>query len=96
MGTAASVSTLFTVVGIPNAPACAGKGGFAQGSARFPMSEFMRPVSSPAMYAPAPAWIVTSHDHDEPRIPSPARPLSYASTTAAFSTCVSSKNSPRT
>ena len=48
-GTAQSVSTLFTVVGMPNTPAAAGNGGFTRGSPRRPSSEFINPVSSPQM-----------------------------------------------
>ena len=48
-GTAARVSTLFTVVGWPKAPLAAGKGGFTRGSPRRPSSEFSRAVSSPQM-----------------------------------------------
>ena len=42
------------VVGQPNAPYCAGKGGFKRGSQRRPSSELSSAVSSPQMYAPAP------------------------------------------
>ena len=54
------VSRLFTVVGQPNAPACAGKGGLSRGSPRRPSSELRRLVSSPQMYAPAPVCTTTS------------------------------------
>ena len=53
-GTAASVSTLLIVVGWPNSPATAGKGGLMRGLPRRPSSEFISAVSSPQMYAPAP------------------------------------------
>ena len=53
-GTTAMVSTLFTVVGQPNAPHCAGNGGLRRGSPRLPSSELSSAVSSPQMYAPAP------------------------------------------
>src|SRR6185369_17849290 len=53
-GTAASVSTLLIVVGMPNTPDTAGNGGLMRGLPRFPSSEFMSAVSSPQMYAPAP------------------------------------------
>ena len=48
-GTAESVSTLFTVEGMPKAPTAAGKGGFTLGWPRRPSREFMSPVSSPQM-----------------------------------------------
>ena len=53
-GTAARVSTLLIVVGIPNTPAAAGNGGLMRGLPRLPSIEFIRAVSSPQMYAPAP------------------------------------------
>ena len=55
-GTAAMVSRLLTVLGQPNAPAWAGKGGFSRGSPRLPSRELSIAVSSPQMYAPAPVW----------------------------------------
>src|SRR5207244_10515591 len=61
-GTAASVSTLLIVVGSPNNPAAAGNGGLIRGLPRLPSIEFIRAVSSPQMYAPAPRcrWILMS------------------------------------
>ena len=53
-GTAASVSTLLIVVGMPKTPATAGNGGLIRGLPRFPSIEFIIAVSSPQMYAPAP------------------------------------------
>ena len=53
-GTAASVSTLLIVVGMPKTPACAGNGGLIRGLPRLPSIEFIIAVSSPQMYAPAP------------------------------------------
>src|SRR5512145_2668454 len=53
-GTAASVSTLLIVVGMPKTPDTAGNGGLMRGFPRFPSIEFMSAVSSPQMYAPAP------------------------------------------
>ena len=63
------------VVGIPKSPTAAGKGGFTRGWPRRPSSEFMSPVSSPQMYAPAPMWTVTSMSTPEPRMSLPAYPL---------------------
>ncbi len=48
-GTAASVSTLLMVVGMPNTPNAAGKGGLIRGLPRLPSIEFMSAVSSPQM-----------------------------------------------
>ena len=48
-GTAASVSTLLTVVGSANTPACAGNGGLIRGLPRLPSIEFISAVSSPQM-----------------------------------------------
>jgi len=48
-GTAASVSTLLIVVGIPNTPNAAGNGGLIRGLPRFPSIEFISAVSSPQM-----------------------------------------------
>src|SRR6476646_1127488 len=53
-GTAARVSTLLIVVGIPKTPDTAGNGGLIRGLPRLPSSEFIIAVSSPQMYAPAP------------------------------------------
>src|SRR3712207_6104736 len=59
-GTVQSVSTLLMVEGLPKAPETAGKGGLSRGSPRRPSSEFISPVSSPQMYAPAPRCRVMS------------------------------------
>ena len=53
-GTVESVSTLFTAVGMPQAPLTAGKGGRDRGWARLPSSDSSSAVSSPQMYAPWP------------------------------------------
>ncbi len=62
-GTAAIVSTLFTIVGAPHAPTCAGYGGFSRGSPRFPSNDSNSDVSSPQMYAPAPRCNVISNSY---------------------------------
>ena len=82
-GTAASVSTLLIVVGMPNTPATAGNGGLMRGLPRLPSSEFISAVSSPQMYAPAPRC---THDVD-PSCPLPIAfvprvPAAYASVDA--------------
>jgi hypothetical protein len=48
-GTAANVSTLLIVVGMPNRPAAAGNGGLMRGLPRLPSIEFISAVSSPQM-----------------------------------------------
>jgi hypothetical protein len=48
-GTLARVSTLFTTVGLPHAPAFAGKGGLILGWPRLPSRDSMSDVSSPQM-----------------------------------------------
>lgn len=53
VGTTATVSTLVTVVGHPNNPTSAGKGGFNRGFPCFPSSDSINEVSSPQIYAPA-------------------------------------------
>jgi hypothetical protein len=67
-GTLASVSTLFTTVGAPYRPWVAGNGGLSRGWPRYPSSESSSAVSSPQMYAPAPAWTVSSQSKPEPRM----------------------------
>jgi hypothetical protein len=54
-GTLAMVSTLLITVGQPYRPATAGNGGRSRGCPRRPSSESSSAVSSPQMYAPAPA-----------------------------------------
>ena len=57
-GTFISVSTLLTIVGLPNRPLTAGNGGLSRGWPRRPSSELSSAVSSPQMYAPAPRCTV--------------------------------------
>lgn len=54
VGHTATVSTLVTVVGHPQSPALAGKGGLSLGFPGFPSNDSINPVSSPQIYAPAP------------------------------------------
>src|ERR1051325_10891334 len=65
-GTAASVSTLLIVVGCANTPETAGNGGLMRGLPRFPSMEFIKAVSSPQMYAPAPLCTHTFTVRPEP------------------------------
>ena len=48
-GTAATVSTLLTMVGWPRKPLTAGNGGLMLGCPLRPVTELIRPVSSPQM-----------------------------------------------
>ena len=48
-GNEANVSVLLTVVGLPNAPTCAGNGGLNRGIPFLPSSDSSNPVSSPQM-----------------------------------------------
>src|SRR4029450_9607196 len=52
-GTWQMVSTLFTMVGAPNAPLIAGNGGLSFGQPFMPSRDEMSPVSSPQISAPA-------------------------------------------
>ncbi len=54
------VSTLLITVGDAYRPATAGKGGRSRGWPRRPSSESSSAVSSPQIYAPAPACTVSS------------------------------------
>ena len=54
-GTQASDSTLLTMVGLPQSPLTAGKGGLGLGIPRLPSIELRRAVSSPQTNAPAPS-----------------------------------------
>ncbi len=68
-GPAVIVSTLFTIVGCPNAPMTAGNGGLSRGSPRLPSSDLSIAVSSPQMYAPAPGCVHTSIAWSRPERP---------------------------
>ncbi len=59
-GTDAMVSMLLTTVGDAYSPATAGNGGLRRGWPRRPSSESSSAVSSPQMYAPAPACTTMS------------------------------------
>ncbi|MNW57992.1 hypothetical protein D3C74_358320 [compost metagenome] len=73
-GTLAIDSTLLTTVGRAYRPATAGNGGLRRGWPRSPSSESSSAVSSPQMYAPAPAWTVTSRSKPEPWMSLPRYP----------------------
>ena len=61
-GTAAKVSTLFTIVGLAYNPAIAGNGGLILGFPRLPSKLSNKAVSSPQIYAPAPACTCKSKE----------------------------------
>src|SRR5919109_5420741 len=82
-GTAASVSTLLTVVGWPNSPATAGYGGLMRGLPRRPSIEFINAVSSPQMYAPAPLCTQMFRVRPLPIAFLPMMPAARASLSAA-------------
>src|ERR1041384_2525264 len=86
-GTAHSVSTLLIVVGIPNSPAAAGNGGLMRGLPRLPSIEFIRAVSSPQIYAPAPRCNTI--------LAGPSTPALVASASACSMMAQGSVNSPR-
>ena len=95
-GTTAIDSTLFTFVGRAYTPATAGNGGLFRGNPRLPSSESSSAVSSPQMYAPAPAWMMTSTSNPEPRMFWPRYPAARASCTALRSRRITCRTSPRT
>src|SRR5688572_22051125 len=94
-GTAASVSTLLIVVGMPKRPEAAGNGGLMRGLPRFPSSEFISAVSSPQIYAPAPLCTHTSTRLPDPIAFLPMMPALRASSHACSITSSGSVNSPR-
>src|SRR5687767_8483231 len=91
---AISVSTLLIVVGMPNTPDTAGNGGLMRGLPRLPSREFIRAVSSPQMYAPAPLCTHTSTRLPEPMAFLPMTPARRASSQARSMTSSGSVNSP--
>ena len=95
-GTCARVSTLLITVGQPKAPSTAGKGGLMRGWPRLPSRDSSRPVSSPQMYAPAPACTTASHENSVPRMRSPRRFAFVASSMAASRRRIDAGYSPRT
>src|SRR6187551_113918 len=77
--TAAIVSTLLTTVGHPQSPATAGNGGLMRGLPLLPSSDSSSAVSSPQIYAPAPACTYISRSYPDPKIFFPSNPAAYAS-----------------
>src|ERR1700721_3094787 len=71
-GTLAMVSTLLITVGQPYSPATAGNGGRSRGWPRRPSNESSSAVSSPQMYAPAPAGTTKSRAQPDPAMLRPA------------------------
>ncbi len=95
-GTFASVSTLWTTVGIPKRPRSAGNGGRADTVPRRPWRQASSAVSSPTTYEPAPSTTRTSNAKPEPRMSSPSRPAARAAAIAASSAGRDSGYSERT
>src|SRR5690606_21209266 len=95
-GTLAIDSTLLTTVGRAYRPATAGHGGLSRGCPRRPSSEAGSAGYSPQMYAPAPAWTVTSRSKPDPSTSVPRYPASYASSTARSRRRYTCSTSPRT
>ena len=77
-GILAQVSTLFRMVGTPNRPLTAGKGGRGRGSPRCPSMEVISAVSSPQTKAPEPRRSSISKAKPVPKISSPKKPYSRA------------------
>ncbi len=77
-GTLAKVSTLFILVGFPQYPDCAGKGGLSLGIPRSPSMEAIRAVSSPHTKAPAPCFILRLKLKPESNKFSPRKPPAFA------------------
>ena len=76
LGILDKVSTLFIIVGLPQRPETAGKGGRGFGIPRLPSMEAISAVSSPQTNAPAPFLILISKLKSLPRIESPINPYS--------------------
>ena len=68
------VSTLLMLVGLPQRPFWAGKGGRGRGRPAWPSSEAMSAVSSPQTKAPAPSTSSMSKLKPRPRMFSPSMP----------------------
>ena len=77
-GIFAYVSTLFRIVGLPQSPLTAGKGGRGRGSPRCPSIEVISAVSSPQTNAPAPRRRPISKQKSVPKILFPRTPYSFA------------------
>ena len=70
-GTLEIDSTLLMTVGLAYRPSTAGNGGRFRGRPRYPSSEVSSAVSSPQMYAPAPACTTRSRSKPVPRMSLP-------------------------
>ena len=66
------------MVGRPNRPFLAGKGGRGRGSPRMPSMLVIRAVSSPQTKAPAPSLMSMSKEKSVPKMFLPNRPYSRA------------------
>ncbi len=95
-GTAASVWTLLTTVGMPNSPRSAGWGGRCSGCPRLPSRALSRTVSSPSMYAPCTGRTVMCRSCPDARTLLPRKPASVAAPMAAATLAMTSLSSART
>jgi len=75
---------LFKIVGFPNNPLFAGKGGLGLGSPLFPSIEVINAVSSPQTKAPAPSLSSISKQKSVPKMLFPNKPYSLACFIAKF------------
>ena len=89
------VSTLLMTVGEAYRPATAGNGGLSRGWPRYPSRLSRSAVSSPQMYAPAPACTTTSMSKPLPSTLVPMKPAALACSTAAATLRIAFGTSPR-
>ncbi len=83
-GTWDRVSTLLMIVGLPQRPETAGKGGRRRGIPRLPSIAEIIAVSSPQTKAPAPSMISMSHEKLLPMMLLPTKPSCFASSIARW------------
>ncbi len=93
--TLARVSTLLIMVGLPNNPLTAGKGGRGRGIPRKPSILFIKAVSSPHTKAPAPILIFNSKLNLVPKIFLPNNPSFLACSMAIFKRVIAKGYSAR-
>ena len=84
------------LVGLPQRPETAGKGGRVRGMPRRPSMDAIKAVSSPQTKAPAPSLTLRWNDHPEPSTSSPRMPRSLAVLMAMPSRLTASGYSART
>ncbi len=94
--TVAKVSTLLMIVGLPQRPRTAGKGGLGRGCPRLPSMEAISAVSSPQTKAPAPMRISMSKSKSVSNIRLPRKPMARACSRATESRAMARGYSART